>query len=1042
MVCVVAALVAVGTWAYFVDIETSEDNTFTAGSLDLKVNGMDDPDVETFFTIECVKPGDMGSATMTLTNEGCCVPAIADIHIKNLVDNENDIKEPEEVLNDTGPVGELSQNMWLTMTAYDAGGAQQWYQEGWLDILHCQNFFIGPLNPDDVVTVVITWEVPGATGNIIMTDSVEFDIEFSLHQAIGEPANMSLSNLVQPETAIVCEPIDISVDVTNNGDVTGSATVTLEIDGWSQSKTVTVEGHATVTVTFSWHPQAPGTGLVAVASIPDDGDPGPHVLECPWPIDVFTPPEVVFEGWEPDMPTTVYVCEEYVIGLILHNWGDVSVTVDVTLTITVDGVEKYSQPAVGGPVTLDKCVPVFVEFPLWHVEDPLTMTGELVVEVDGVPVHTETITIIDNEPTVTNINPPTSTDIDIGDPVTITADADDDGEVVTVTYSIDGGAAQPMSLISGDPQSGTYESDTDWDTTGLPAGNYDITVEAEDAVGQVGSDTVTVHLVGPIADLSNLVVPSAPIYACEEYTISVDVHNSGVAGTVSVTVTVDGWSSTQTVTLANCETVTLNFAWHPTDPGTVTISVGELSADVTVVEMPDEWVKPYSTIGGTTIMLMCMNDADPEGPPAPTSQSWSDHVISTTITTPGYREVVVPQASFESVPTMAYSEDLSAWTVMHQVMASDGYGELWVVDGVGDVDVTSTTDELGTVYTGVRTFTDPLNGTSIQVGDGTPDPAGSMLLHSVVEVQTWTWDGGGPLDTPPAYPGPDWTLAMTITMDGYATTAHSYNHVTEAAEPLFCNVLEGDGAPFGETGGPSPYVGTVGTLVSSAAILDLELVPGMFYIDVQFMAEQIRAPWELLNLTVTPSPFAVLGETIEVSVDVHRIDSLPGPIPVTLVILDAVTGDPVMAPETLWTDVLDVCETETVHFTSFTPSYAGNYIVVVGSLYQILPVMNNPMLTPSLPFILQVPPGTVDIDVTVNDVPLGGGGQYTIVLTVVDSMLNPVFYGMQTVTVPPGGSHVETFTTPALGPGVYTAMVLDPVTGIPIPTVTCTIIVQ
>ena len=129
MICVVAGLVAVGTWAYFSDVEYSEDNTFAAGSLDLKVDGMDDPNVATYFEVECVKPGDMGSATITLTNEGCCVPANGDIHIMNLVDEENGLKEPEVVLGDTEPVGELSQYMWITMTALDAGGAMQWYRQ-------------------------------------------------------------------------------------------------------------------------------------------------------------------------------------------------------------------------------------------------------------------------------------------------------------------------------------------------------------------------------------------------------------------------------------------------------------------------------------------------------------------------------------------------------------------------------------------------------------------------------------------------------------------------------------------------------------------------------------------------------------------------------------------------------------------------------------------------------------------------------------------------------------------------------------------------
>ncbi|MDI6826781.1 MAG: TasA family protein [Candidatus Aenigmarchaeota archaeon] len=63
----VATAMGMGTYAYFYDIETSTGNTFTAGTLDLKVDGKDDPYVFVF-SISNAKPGDSGSHTFTTHN--------------------------------------------------------------------------------------------------------------------------------------------------------------------------------------------------------------------------------------------------------------------------------------------------------------------------------------------------------------------------------------------------------------------------------------------------------------------------------------------------------------------------------------------------------------------------------------------------------------------------------------------------------------------------------------------------------------------------------------------------------------------------------------------------------------------------------------------------------------------------------------------------------------------------------------------------------------------------------------------------------------
>ena len=69
----VMALVGGGTWAYFSDVETSTENTFAAGTLDLKLTGGTqtiDSVTATWVTPADWKPGETIPGTLTLDNVG------------------------------------------------------------------------------------------------------------------------------------------------------------------------------------------------------------------------------------------------------------------------------------------------------------------------------------------------------------------------------------------------------------------------------------------------------------------------------------------------------------------------------------------------------------------------------------------------------------------------------------------------------------------------------------------------------------------------------------------------------------------------------------------------------------------------------------------------------------------------------------------------------------------------------------------------------------------------------------------------------------
>jgi predicted ribosomally synthesized peptide with SipW-like signal peptide len=103
-----SSLIGGGVYAYFSDSEGSTNNTFTAGSLDLKVNGVDDEFLVPM-TVEDMKPGSATTSPWRLTNAGS-ISGIASFHVDYIEDSENFVYEPEDDVGDdpASDIGELS----------------------------------------------------------------------------------------------------------------------------------------------------------------------------------------------------------------------------------------------------------------------------------------------------------------------------------------------------------------------------------------------------------------------------------------------------------------------------------------------------------------------------------------------------------------------------------------------------------------------------------------------------------------------------------------------------------------------------------------------------------------------------------------------------------------------------------------------------------------------------------------------------------------------------------------------------------------------
>lgn len=210
VVLVLAGTAAVGaTRAYFSDTETSTGNTFAAGKLDLEL-GAGDPIP---FNLSDLEPGNSDTGKVTLTNTTGSIDGVLDVNLDNLVENENGCVEPETAAGDPNcSVGDLGLDSLQIAVYVDVDRNGQWNSgdiklayNGQVIPYSTQNYlsYSSPRNTmdgwNDIMTltdgqsvdlvinwnVKTTWDYPNYNQNIIMTDSLGFDVLTSLEQVGG-----------------------------------------------------------------------------------------------------------------------------------------------------------------------------------------------------------------------------------------------------------------------------------------------------------------------------------------------------------------------------------------------------------------------------------------------------------------------------------------------------------------------------------------------------------------------------------------------------------------------------------------------------------------------------------------------------------------------------------------------------------------------------------------------------------------------------------------------------------------------------------------
>lgn len=177
--------------AYFSNSETSNDNTFTAGTLDLNVDDGNANVVK--FTIADFKPGDQQSGTWTLANVGS-LDGYLDLENISVVGYENACLDPETDVGDNtcgnpgSGKGELQQVVNLKLfwdqdcdESIDEGDTV--FYDGMVGSLVSSYDQSKLLNAgaSTCLTALFDWG-SSSSDNLAQGDSMDFDIEFELGQ--------------------------------------------------------------------------------------------------------------------------------------------------------------------------------------------------------------------------------------------------------------------------------------------------------------------------------------------------------------------------------------------------------------------------------------------------------------------------------------------------------------------------------------------------------------------------------------------------------------------------------------------------------------------------------------------------------------------------------------------------------------------------------------------------------------------------------------------------------------------------------------------
>ena len=180
-------VLAFGAVAYFSDMETSNNNTFAAGTLDLTIDGQNTNAAK--FNVSNMRPDSQPTTAWTLKNVGS-LPGYLDIENISVFDDENGLLDPEVEANDNTPnSGELSQliNLRLYIDYDKAGGystGDYMIYNGKLGNVpsHFELNEAMAANAELRIVAVVDWWESGSVDNQGQSDKATLNLSFELAQ--------------------------------------------------------------------------------------------------------------------------------------------------------------------------------------------------------------------------------------------------------------------------------------------------------------------------------------------------------------------------------------------------------------------------------------------------------------------------------------------------------------------------------------------------------------------------------------------------------------------------------------------------------------------------------------------------------------------------------------------------------------------------------------------------------------------------------------------------------------------------------------------
>jgi spore coat-associated protein N len=189
----VCSLVGGGVYAYFSDVETSTGNTFTAGTLDLNLDGDNTNVVK--FSVGNVAPGESGNGTWTVANVGT-IDGYLDLESISVTEGTGTSTDPE-LADEGGPDTAQLGNYLMTHIFIDTNNDGGW-DAGETDIFGTNAAPVAintiaasyalnlSLTSGSTNYITLAWSVPGATNNVIQGDNVTLNMTFELQQQAAD----------------------------------------------------------------------------------------------------------------------------------------------------------------------------------------------------------------------------------------------------------------------------------------------------------------------------------------------------------------------------------------------------------------------------------------------------------------------------------------------------------------------------------------------------------------------------------------------------------------------------------------------------------------------------------------------------------------------------------------------------------------------------------------------------------------------------------------------------------------------------------------